>query len=272
MAVIRRCELCKTQTVKTQGEVCEPCKLAMFQLDQILGAYMEGDVPESWISRMVKDLDFMFERSLRTKGYFNAAVELLYIFAIDKEDSTKREDLEELSYSGIPVEKLLNVLESAQIIRINGEELTPGRLMDKLRTIRWEGYQLDTMQVATKLQEAYGIISIAITRGIIARQEYIPRSAMAILHLLSKQMLDSGDGIQVEVPPLRQDACLAIATTRQEQHLKYAMSGLNTQGRPRIIKDIDDEGNMLLKEETIEYLTNMRERYRVRERTRGGRE
>ncbi len=270
---IFRCELCRTTTVRRQGEICEPCNLARFQIDQILEDYLRGDAPDGWMMKMVKDLDFLFERSLRTKGYYNVAVELAFVFAIEKKDSVKKEDIDELNYSGVPVAKLLKVLTSAQLVIPAAEDtLVPGRLMDKLRTIRWEGYQLDTTQVASKLQEMYGIISIALTKGIIDQQEYLPRSAMAILHLLSKQMLDSSNGIEVEVPPLRQDASLAIATERQQQHLKYAMAGLNTQGRPRIIKDIDDEGNMVLKDDTIQYLTNMRDRYRLRERTRGGRE
>ncbi|MBU7011048.1 MAG: hypothetical protein HXS46_10185 [Theionarchaea archaeon] len=38
--------------------------------------------------------------------------------------------------------------------------------------------------------------------------------------------------------------------------------------RPRICKDIDDEGNIILKDIVMDYLVRMRERWRERERER----
>lgn len=263
------CTLCGIEPVseKSAHNLCETCELSLFQINQILEAYIEDTSPPFWITKMARELDFIYERNLRTRAYFNAAQEVTYRFSVDKESSFLLDDVEEINQSQLPRYKVIEILESAYLAEIKDSEVFPGAITKKLQDIRWEGYTLETTQMALKLQEIKGILSIALTKALIETKEFIPRAAMSILNLLSLQILEAEEEIGKEIKTHRQYTAFAQVTPRQARLLQWAMAGFE-DSRPRICKDIDDEGNIILKDTVLDYLTKMRERWRERGRER----
>lgn len=263
------CSLCGIEPVSENSEhgLCETCELSLFQVNQILEAYMEDKSPPFWITKMARELDFIYERNMRTRAYFNATQEVTFRFSVDKESSFPLDDIEEINQSQLPRYKIISILEKSYLAEIRDSVVYPGVLTRKLQDIRWEGYTLDTTQMALKLQEIKGVLSIALTKALIETKEFIPRAALSILNLLSQQILEAEEEIRSEIKTYRQYIAFARITQRQSNLLRWAMAGFE-DSRPRICKDIDDEGNIILKDIVIDYLTRMRERWRERERER----
>lgn len=263
------CTLCGIEPVSENSDhgLCEACELSLFQISQILEAYVKDEMPPFWITKMARELDFIYERNMRTRAYFNAAQEVTYRFSVDKESGFPLDDIEEINQSQLPRHKVIAILESSYIAEIRGSEVYPGALTKKLQDIRWEGYTLDTTQMALKLQEIKGILSIALTKALIETNEFVPRAALSILNLLSQQILEAEGEIGREIKTYRQHIAFARITQRQARLLKWAMAGFE-DSRPRICRDIDDEGNIVLKDIVIDYLMRIRERWRERERER----
>jgi hypothetical protein len=103
----------------------------------------------------------------------------------------------------------------------------------------------------------------------IKNQEQIPRQVLSLFTLLSNQILLSGDDeIEPIISSYSFDGTVNIFLQgRQCQKMKRQLAGL-ADGHTKIIDDIDDEGELHLKDSTITYLTEMRMRWRERERDR----
>lgn len=264
------CSLCGIEPVSENSEnrLCEICELDLFQINQILEAYMEDRTQPSWITDMVCELDFIYERNLRTRAYFNAAQEVIYRFSVEKESGFPLDDIKEISQSQIPRHKIITILENAYLAEIKDFRVYPGVLTRKLQNIRWEGYELNAPQMVLGRQEIKGVLSIALTKALIETKEFVPREALSILNLLSQQMLEADAEIRRETKPYRQRIAFARITPRQAKFLIKTMGGSGNNSRTKICRDIDDEGNLVLKDIVIDYLTRMRERWRERERER----
>jgi len=264
------CSLCGIEPVsENSGQgLCEVCELNLFQIDQILEAYMKERSPPSWITNIAYELDFIYKRNLRTRAYFNAAQEVIYRFSVEKEPNFPLDNIKEINQSQIPRHKILTILENAYLIEIKDFRVYPGALTRKLQNIRWEGYALNETQMVLVRQEIKGILSIALTRALIETKEFIPREALSILNLLSQQMLKADGEIGREIRTYRQRIAFARITPRQSRFLIREMGGFGNNSEVRICKDIDDEGNLILKDVVIDYLTRMRERWRERDRER----
>ncbi len=103
----------------------------------------------------------------------------------------------------------------------------------------------------------------------IKNQEQVPRQVLSLFTLLSNQILLSGDDeIELIISSYSFDGTVNIFLQgRQCQKMKRQLAGF-ADGRTKIIEDIDDEGELHLKDSTITYLTEMRMRWRERERDR----
>lgn len=261
--------MCKGEESYAEDDdlLCNTCRLTLFQIDEILNSYIEEGGPEPWAVKISRELDFIYNRSLITLGYFNATQEVVFRFIIDGETSFSKDDIDEVNVSSLPRDKILNLLEKGYVISIKDGAVYPGPLTLKLKETRWEGYELDTTEIVLKFQEIRGIITLALTKALIESNIRMPRAAISILSLLSNQILNSEEEIEKEIGLINQQISFGSVTERQERFLKWAIGGVN-DGRTRIARDIDDEGNIILKDHVIDYLVRIRKRWREIERMR----
>jgi len=259
------CEICKVYI--SQGNLCERCSLNLFQITEILDTYIHENPAPNWLLNGIRELSWMFMAYPRTMAFFNTAMEVTEIFIIDREDKISVDELMEVNYTQLPRDKVLSLLEEAYIIERTGNDVFPGKLVKKLQQVRWEGYQMDTPQIESKLLELHGILTVAITRSLIRDREYLPRRALAILSLLSLHMIASGEEIGNIIDDYTVDLAFAGLGTRQQNRIMRIMAGF-FDGKTKIISDITDDGKKETKPQMIEYMSHIRERYRERGRER----
>lgn len=261
------CQICGNRT-QNPSTLCKKCELSVFQVLEILRSYIEEYPPPNWITEAVKELAWVFREYPRTMGYLNTAEEVTEVFIIDREDEVRLDDLDEINFTNLPRDKVVDLLEKALIVERRGDKLLPGKLVKKLQLIRWQGYEMDTPQIEAKLLELKGILTIALTKSMIEEKDYLPQRALAILNIISEKMIYEGE----EISPLIEEdivrASFAKLTGRQKARLLRVMSGF-ADGKTKIIKDVPEgRGPMPLKEVMITYTKNMLERYRERARDR----
>lgn len=260
-----RCEICKVNL--SEGNLCERCSLNLFQITEILDTYIHENPHPIWLLNGIRELSWIFLSYPRTMAYFNTAMEVTEMFIIDREGKISVDEIMEVNYTNLPRNKVLSLLEEAYIIERTGNDVLPGMLVRKLQQVRWEGYQMDTPQIENKLLELHGILTVALTKSLIRSREYLPRRALAILSLLSYNIISSGEGIETVIDDYMVDLAFAGLTTRQQNRIMRIMAGF-FDGKTKIISDITDDGKKELKPQVVEYLTQIRERYRERGRDR----
>lgn len=246
---------------------CERCRLSLFQILEILKSYVEEDPPPNWLIRGVRELSWIFREYPRTQGYFNTAMEILELFIIDRMDEINDQDIEELNQTALPREKVLELLEKAFIIKRKGEVVLPGALTKKLQRVRWEGYEMNTPQVESRLLEVHGVLTAALSRSLIVTKEYFPRRALAIFHLLSEQIMRSSEHVEPVIPEYVFLIAFRDINIRQRRRISRIMSGF-LDGRTKVISDAEEDGTATLKDIMVTYCEKMRERFRERERAR----
>lgn len=270
-----KCGLCKLNLdivdkyADSDSNICVKCQLSVYQVLDILEMYITGDVPPKWIMNMVKEFAWIYQKNPRTMGYFNTVLEVVEEFLFEEVPRLSIDEIRELAASAVPDNKILKLLTEAMVIKVEDGYVYPGILVEKLQKIRWEGYTLSSRQLENKFLELHGIITIAITRSMIKNQEQVPRQVLSLFTLLSNQILLSGDDeIEPIISSYSFDGTVNIFLQgRQCQKMKRQLAGF-ADGRTKIIEDIDDEGELHLKDSTITYLTEMRMRWRERERDR----
>jgi len=247
--------------------MCKPCQLTLFQLNEVINDYLNGSPPE-WMSDFIRELDFIYQEDLRVRGYFNVASEVVEIFVIDKEPSVKIDDVEEFHNTHIAQRRIIEVLEWAKIVERKGDRLYPGELTIKFISLRREERYLTDEEIQKVIFEIRGLLTVALTKALLEMNVYVPRGALSIFNMLSRQILASygQDSVDPKIYKLNQDITFGMIPKRQRNHIKRRMIGLSGGGT-RLIEDIDDEGNLVLKPKVVRYLQRIRERIRERQRT-----
>lgn len=263
---MKSCQICGVQ-IDESNTFCERCRLSLFQILEILKSYVEEDPPPNWLIRGIRELSWVFREYPRTQGYFNTAMEVLELFIIDRMDEIGIQDITELNQTTLPRDKILDLLEKAFIIRRKGETILPGALTKKLQRVRWEGYDMNTPQIENRLLEVHGVLTAALSRSLIVTREYFPRRALGIFHLLSEQMMRSGEDIEPIIPEYVFISAFRDIDPRQRGRITRIMSGF-LDGYTKVISNADEDGSASLKDIMIVYCQKMRERYRERERSR----
>ncbi len=273
--VREQCDLCKMsmgqfgEYADSSSNICEKCQLSIFQILDIVETYVYDDVPPNWIMSIVREFAWIYQKNPRTMGYFNTVLEVVEEFLFESRPKISTTELRELAASQIPDNKILKLLTEAMVIDVNDGYVYPGNLVKKLQQIRWEGYKLSSRQLESKFLELHGIITIAITRSMIINKEQVPRQVLALFSLLSNQILLSGDAM---IDPIVSDYSYEGNVTmflqgRQGVKMKRHLAGF-ADGQTKLIDDIDDDGELHLKDSTVVYLNEMRTRWRERERER----
>jgi hypothetical protein len=246
----------------------------MFQLITSLEEFIKTSTPPKWLTDALQEMGWIYMQYPATAGYFNTANEVVETFVIDEVASISVEDLEEVNFTTHPTERILSMLEKAWIVEKHGFHLSPGRLTRRILNIRLSGYEMGSPEIKEKIKEIHGILTLALTRAIFEESKegrlffqrgFLPRKIIAVLDLLSEHMLTSGDEIGLEIPDSQVESAFVNLPSRQRNKTQRAMSGF-LDGETKVLADVDENGNITLKESMIPYLTEMRERWRSRER------
>jgi hypothetical protein len=246
--------------------LCDTCELTLFQIDTIISEYLLN--PPSWLVEGVTEISsWVYNGNPRGAGYFNTANEIVEVFAIERKEEFPLEELKEMIYTNLPEKQVLKILKEALIIDYDTESIYPGPLSKKLMDIRWEGYEMDSLEVRKKIKEMHGIISVSITKGLLSRDKFKPQKALSPFKLVSRIILESNEnnGIARDISEYDIDMAFLKLSQRQKNKIRREMCGFS-DGETKIIKDKDIKGDMPLKDAVIIYSENMRERFRERNR------
>jgi len=242
-------------------------------MEEIINSYRSGEQLPKWIMEATKEFDFLYRRDPRTRTFFNVAIEIAEMAILDNKTEFYWNELLEPEYTKISESNIIRILEKAWIIKRSGEKFQIGDLIRRLRRYRLLDYPLNSEEVKKTIQEMHGVLAIAITHALITdpkiTQKYIPRGALGIFSLLSAHILEhiNDNNIPDKISVYTQDEGFRIMGKRQERHTKYYMCGFH-DGTTRILQDVDENGNILLKPAMTNYIERIRERYRTRVRGR----
>ncbi len=261
------CQICGNPKLPEESTLCERCTLSTFQIFEILEIYLKENPIPIWLANTVQELAWLYKQYPRTMGYFNTALEVVETFLFMGKDLISIDGISEVNYTTLPRDNVLSLLEEALIIERNGDRISPGKLVKKLQEARWEGYQMDTPEMENKLLEMHGILVVALTKSLLRSGNYLPRQPLAIFHMLSGQILASGEKIDPILPDYIIESSTGGLSSRQISRIVRSMAGLG-DGKTKIISDITPDYEKPLKDIIIEYCEKMRERYRERERER----
>jgi hypothetical protein len=247
-------------------DICNRCDLSLFQMDVILNSYLSNDDVPNWIVNGVIELgSWVYNRNVRGSGYFNAADEIISIFAIDRDEMILLNELNEIKISNLPDKRILEILRNSFIILYDNEYIYPGELTTKLINLRWQGLELNCSDFKKCLSEMRGVISVAITKNLLTKGSFVPQKAFAVFKLLSQIVLCNENKECID--PHVQDYDLDIAFVKLPDRLKYRLvreiCGFR-DGESKIVDDVDFNKNISLKPEVINYAEHIRERYRDR--------
>jgi len=268
-----RCRLCGREEAPPGYIFCDLCAFALFQLYEIIQFYEGEEEPPEWLKDALREFDFIYNRSPRTRAFFNVAKEIIDMALIEGRIEFYWSELLEPSYTVIDPEDLQRVLERSGLIDRVGEKFRVGPLVRKLRLYRSLGFSLSSDEMDNLRREIYGLISVVITYALITDEKmtrkYLPRSALAIFRALSAHAQRYWRHPQIPEKVFNRDWRLGfkIIGRRQARHMMYDMLGL-FDGRTRILMDIDENGDIVLKPSVKIYLERVRERYRERFRER----
>lgn len=269
-----KCRLCDQKIykndVRLSEHLCSNCDLAFFQIKEVLDEYLKGS-PPSWIRNAMTHIGWVFESYPRTAAYLNLATEILFDFVIGAKPSLAEVDLEEFRYVRTSPKAILAVLEEAHIIRKQQDEILPGKLTQELQKLRLAEFDIRSMEFRAKIKEARGVLSVALTIGLLKMDEFRPQKPLTLFRILAQNIIASGvdvdRAIQETMSQISFDAACCAVSARQSQHLVWRMSGLDS-GEPKIIAGIDEDDYLVFDPVILEYMHRMRERYRERIRER----
>lgn len=265
------CGLAESDLEDYDGElICKKCQLSIFQITDILEAYLKDEIPPKVVVDVVKELAWIYQKNPRTMGYFNTASEISQVFLFDSVTRINDEELKELNYSALPNNKILALLNDGMIVELENGYIYPGPLVKKLQQVRWEEVALSAPRLQSKFLELNGILTIAITRAMISNKQQIPRQALSIFHLLSNQIILSDDDDDVDniISEYSFEGIMfSLLNPMQVSRILRTMTGFG-DGSSKLIEDIDDNDEIHLNKKAAMYLNHVRERWRTRERDR----
>jgi len=260
-----KCTYCNNEASE-ESELCDYHEFALFQIAEVLTDFMQNEDPPEWLLAGTRELAWIFYGHPRTAAYINAAIELADRFAIERILQLSIDDVKEVNYTRLSPRRIIALLEEALIIKREAEIIYPGPLVKRLMTVRDLGYPLNSPEQKAKALEYQGILAISLLRSMLLEGSYVPRGALSIITLLSIHALSTST-IGHEISDLTWDVAFRNIHGRQENKMKRIMVGL-LDGVTKLIHNINDEGKPEFKDAVVEYLINMRERFRERERAR----
>ncbi len=252
--------------IKDFDEYCDKCNTTLFQIDEIITEYISNPEPPEWLSEAICEYSFIYRDNTRVSKFFNSAGEISLEFVVNGVDKINIDKLWELKSSDIPTPAIISVLEEGKIVKKNGNFLYPGEMVNRLISIAQKGIELSDEEAIKSRKEMYGILGIVLTKSLLERREteFIPQSALAVLHIISLHILRANDDDDI-IDDVRFFEAVEKLPTRLRKKLVEKMAGFGPlDAEAYIIRDIDYDGQPRLKNCMVEYSNRMRIRKRER--------
>ena len=263
---VASCEYCE-RDAEPGEDVCEYHKFALFQVAEILREFVKVESPPDWLLAGIRELAWVYYGHPQTAAFINAAMEVADRFVIERASSLDINDIKEVNYTLLPQARVISILEKAYILKEDKGKFRPGPLVKRLIKVRNLNLPLESPEQEKAALEYQGILAVSLMRSMLEDGTVVPRGALAIMTFLAAQALRADGAIGPKVEQLTWDLAFNHVPRRQEDKMRRVMSGW-LDGVAKVISDIDETGQPVLKEPIVVYLENMRERYRERERGR----
>jgi len=267
------CELCEYREAQSDSDICEQCELTLFQLEEIREEYQKnGEPPDEVVSEFLREVRSIYESNIKNRVYFSAASEIVRYFVETGNNELAVEYIRPIRRSTVPTPKILHILSEAQLIEQDSDAMKPGELTESILRVQWERFPRDSDRWKRRMQEVFGLLVVTLTVTLVEIDSDTPRSALAVFHLMSKHVIaaDSRDRDEVEdtIPEFRVEGSFSEVTAGAQENIERDMLAFGTDGRPKIIKDVDGSGDWVTKTITLEYMNRVLERWRTRGRDR----
>lgn len=233
--------------------------------------YSKSDeAPDAVISNFLREVRALYRDNLKNSAYFNAASEIVREFVDSDHNEIPIRNIRSIARSQVPKPRILSVLSEARIIEQEGSFLKPGELAQSILRVQWEMFPRNSDRWERRIREVYGLLVIALTITLVRLDVDTPRSALAVFHMVSKQVIaaDSMGEDQVDntIPQFRVSGSFSKAGIGAQSNIERDLLGFNTDGQPKIVKDVnDDDGAWIPKEISMEYMNRVLERWRDRD-------
>jgi len=267
------CDLCDDREAHPDSDICEQCELTLFQLEDIQKEYYKnGEAPNEVVSEFLRELRSIYRSNIKTRAYFSAASEVVQYFVETGEDEFPIRHIRSIAQSTVPTPKILTVLSEARIIEQENSVVKPGELSQSILRVQWEQFPRDSDRWERRMQEVFGLLVVTLTITLMKIDGETPRSALAVFHLVSKHVIaaDSQDKDEVDetIPEFRVQGSFSKVTSSAQENIERDLLAFGTDGRPKIVKDVDGGGSWVPKAITAEYMNRVLERWRNRGRDR----
>lgn len=267
------CELCEDREAQTNSEVCEQCSLTLFQLEEIIEEYYkDGEPPDEVVSKFLRELRGVYKSNIRTRAYFSSASEIVRMFVEAGVDEIPISEISSIAQSTVAQPKLLSVLSEAKIIEKEDDVVKPGELTQSILRVQWEQLPRNSDKWARRIQEVFGLLVVSLTITLIRLEGDTPRSALAVFHITSKHVIaaDSMDEDEVAdtIPQIRVQGSFSKASAQAQENIERDLLAYGPDGHPKLVKDVNEEGEWVPKEISVEYMNRVLERWRDRGRER----
>ena len=268
-----KCDLCDDRDAQPDSAICEQCELTLFQLEDIREEYHKnGEAPNEVVSQFLREVRGLYKSNIKTRAYFTAASEVVRYFVETGENELPVRNIRSVAQSSIPTPKILTVLSEARIITREDDVVKPGALTKSILRVQWEQFERDSDRWERRMQEVFGLLVVTLTITLVKIDGDTPRSALAIFHLMSKHVISAksqnNDRVDEKIPGFRIQGGFSNVTSGAQENIERDLLAFGTDGRPKVVKDIDEEGSWVPKTITIEYMNRVLERWRDRGRDR----
>lgn len=264
MIYITKCEFCGYR-IRGEGKLHGECQRTKFQIEEIINLYLEGEPPD-WLTNALAELSWLYEENIRYSSFFNAASEIAEFFIIGGEQFISIDTLDTLNISSIPNSRIIQCLVDSKLIEVNDNKIFPTKILKQGRNEIMKGNELGSEIATNKRKEFYGFLAVSLTKMLMDNLSFggFPHDAIAIFQVISFQMYGAEEGENV-LTPGRITSGMRDLTKYRRMRKCRKMAGFDSSGHTKIIKDKQGE-DYILKDEIVEYVDQMRERYRDRER------
>lgn len=245
--------------------------MTYFQLREIREEYYKsGEPPDAVISEFLRELRGIYRTNPRTSAYFNSAAEIARSFALEGAEELNINRIHSVARSQVPRDRIITVLERGRVIDRNGDVVKPGELTESILRIRWEKISQNSPEWERAIQEVYGLLTVTLTITLIELEgSNMPRSALAIFHLISEHIIatesQDKDEIDPVIPGFRVNGSFSGVSSSTTAKLQEDVLGFSSDGQPKLVENVDENGNWITKEITREYMNRIWNRWRERD-------
>lgn len=267
------CELCGDRESQPDSVVCEQCSLTLFQLEDIIDEYSkDGEPPDEVISEFLREIRGVYKSNIKTRAYFNSAAEIVRTFVDEGVNEIPIREIRSIAQSTVAQPKLLKVLSDARIIERDDDVVKQGELTQSILRVKWEQLPRESDKWTRRIQEVYGLLAVSLTITLIRLDGETPRSALAVFHLVSSHVIAAesmgSDSVSDTIPQIRIQGSFAKASRGAQDNIERDLLAFGSDGCPKIVKDVNEDGAWVPKEISLEYMNRVLERWRDRGRDR----